>query len=137
MSAKAVAVEIPRMGSPPFRLKCSIQGHGLGGPETTITGHSRKGTNAIGEGFCILLLRVESARIVPAGGKRANLLRSQSQNSRRIWNAIMRGVLSPPNPTPSRPVGGEVVYVSAPKPVWVEGFPGMPASTMLGSPKFG
>ena len=49
----------------------------------------------------------------------------------------MRGVLSPPNPTPSRPVGGEVVYVSAPNPVWVEGFPGMPASTMLGSPKFG
>ena len=29
------------------------------------------------------------------------------------------------------------MYVSAPKPVCVEGFPGMPASTMLGSPKFG
>jgi hypothetical protein len=28
----------------------------------------------------------------------------------------MRGVLSPPNPTPSKPVGGEVVYVSAPNP---------------------
>ena len=27
--------------------------------------------------------------------------------------------------------------MSAPKPVCVEGFPGMPASTMLGSPKFG
>jgi hypothetical protein len=34
----------------------------------------------------------------------------------------MRGVLSPPKPTPSKPVGGEVVYVSAPKPVWVSGF---------------
>ena len=31
------------------------------------------------------------------------------QNSRRAWKAIMRGVLSPPRPTPSRPVGGEVV----------------------------
>ena len=49
----------------------------------------------------------------------------------------MRGLLSPPNPTPSKPVGGEVVYVSAPKPLCVEGFPGMPASTMLGSAKFG
>src|ERR1700680_3102671 len=49
----------------------------------------------------------------------------------------MRGVLSPPNPTPSRPVGGEVVEVSAPNPVCVVGFPGMPASTMLGRPKFG
>ena len=49
----------------------------------------------------------------------------------------MRGLLSPPNPTPSSPVGGEVVYVSAPNPVCVEGFPGIPASVMLGSPKFG
>jgi len=49
----------------------------------------------------------------------------------------MRGVLSPPNATPSRPVGGEVVYVSAPNPVWVEGFPGIPARTLLESPKFG
>jgi len=49
----------------------------------------------------------------------------------------MRGVLSPPKPTPSKPVGGEVVEVSAPNPVWVVGFPGMPASTMLGSAKFG
>jgi hypothetical protein len=30
------------------------------------------------------------------------------QNSMRIWNAIIRGVLSPPKPTPSKPVGGEV-----------------------------
>ena len=30
------------------------------------------------------------------------------QNSRRAWNAIIRGELSPPNPTPSSPVGGEV-----------------------------
>src|ERR1700722_11711460 len=59
------------------------------------------------------------------------------QNSRANRKAIMRGVLSPPKPTPSNPVGGEVVYVSAPNPVWVEGFPGMPASTMLGSPKLG
>src|ERR1700733_8578261 len=59
------------------------------------------------------------------------------QNSSRAWNAIMRGVLSPPSPTPSRPVGGEVVYVSAPNPVCVEGCPGMPASTTLGNPKFG
>ncbi len=30
------------------------------------------------------------------------------QNSSRAWNAIMRGELSPPKPTPSSPVGGEV-----------------------------
>jgi hypothetical protein len=30
------------------------------------------------------------------------------QNSTRAWNAIMRGELSPPNPTPNSPVGGEV-----------------------------
>ena len=30
------------------------------------------------------------------------------QNSSRAWNAIIRGELSPPNPTPSSPVGGEV-----------------------------
>ena len=39
----------------------------------------------------------------------------------------MRGELSPPSPTPSNPVGGEVVEVSAPKPVCVEGLPGIPA----------
>ena len=39
----------------------------------------------------------------------------------------MRGELSPPRPTPSKPVGGEMVLVSAPKPVWVAGFPGVPA----------
>ena len=49
------------------------------------------------------------------------------QNSRRAWNAIIRGELSPPSPTPSRPVGGEVAYVKAPKPVWVDTLPGMPA----------
>ncbi len=49
----------------------------------------------------------------------------------------MRGVLSPPKPTPSRPVGGDVVEVNAPNPVWVEGFPGIPACTTLGSAKFG
>jgi len=60
-----------------------------------------------------------------------------AQNSNLAWNAIIRGLLSPPNPTPSKPVGGEVLYVSAPKPVCVEGFPGIPASTMVGSAKFG
>src|ERR1017187_3935216 len=30
------------------------------------------------------------------------------QNSNRAWNAIIRGELSPPNPTPNSPVGGEV-----------------------------
>ena len=49
----------------------------------------------------------------------------------------MRGELSPPKPTPNKPVGGEVVYVSAPKPTCVEGLPGTPASTMLGNPKLG
>ena len=39
----------------------------------------------------------------------------------------MRGELSPPSPTPSNPVGGEMVLVSAPKPVWVAGLPGVPA----------
>ncbi len=48
----------------------------------------------------------------------------RGQNSRRDWKAIMRGELSPPRPTPRRPVGGEVVYVRAPKPVWVAGFAG-------------
>lgn len=66
-----------------------------------------------------------------------NISRSESQNSRRNWNAVMRGALSPPKPTPSKPVGGEVVEVSAPNPVWVEGLPGMPARTMLGSAKSG
>ena len=44
----------------------------------------------------------------------------------------MRGELSPPSPTPSSPVGGEVVLVSAPKPVCVERFPGIPAITIRG-----
>ena len=34
-------------------------------------------------------------------------------------------------------VGGAVVEVSAPNPVWVEGLPGMPAYTIVGSAKFG
>jgi hypothetical protein len=59
------------------------------------------------------------------------------QNSNRDWKAIIRGLLSPPKPTPSKPVGGEVVYVSAPNPLCVEEFPGIPACTMLGSAKFG
>jgi hypothetical protein len=36
----------------------------------------------------------------------------------------MRGVLSPPKPTPSRPVGGEVVDVSAPNPALGGGLSG-------------
>ena len=50
-----------------------------------------------------------------------------NQNSNRAWNAIMRGELSPPSPTPSKPVGGEVVDVKAPKPICVDGLPGIPA----------
>jgi len=68
---------------------------------------------------------------------RVSISRSEAQNSRRNWNAIIRGVLSPPKPTPSNPVGGDVLNVIAPKPVSVEGFPGIPANTMLGSAKFG
>src|ERR1700677_1908337 len=49
------------------------------------------------------------------------------QNSILPWKAIMRGELSPPNPTPSNPVGGEIVLVKAPKPVCVAGLPGVPA----------
>ena len=62
---------------------------------------------------------------------------SRSQNSSLAWNAIMRGELSPPSPTPSSPVGGEVVDVMAPNPVCVAGFPGMPATTIDGNEKFG
>jgi hypothetical protein len=61
----------------------------------------------------------------------------KDQNSTRAWKAIIRGLLSPPNPTPSKPVGGDVVLVSAPNPLCVEGLPGMPACTKLGSAKFG
>ena len=48
----------------------------------------------------------------------------------------MRGELSPPSPTPSNPVGGDVVDVRAPKPVCVLGSPGTPAIA-VGSAKFG
>ena len=37
------------------------------------------------------------------------MCRGAAQNSSRVWNATMRGLLSPPKPTPSKPVGGEVV----------------------------
>lgn len=66
--------------------------------------------------------------------------RTRGEQSSRIPAVIetqSSAGLSPPNPTPSRPVGGEVVYVSAPNPVWVEGSAGIPARTMFGSPKFG
>jgi len=35
----------------------------------------------------------------------------------------MRGELSLPSPTPTRPLGGEMVLVRAPKPLWVAGLP--------------
>ena len=35
-------------------------------------------------------------------------LLSPLQNSSRAWKATIRGELSPPNPTPSSPVGGAV-----------------------------
>lgn len=54
-------------------------------------------------------------------------IRIVAQNSILPWKAIMRGELSPPSPTPSSPVGGEIVLVIAPKPVWVAGSPGVPA----------
>jgi uncharacterized glyoxalase superfamily protein PhnB len=47
----------------------------------------------------------------------------------------MRGELSPPRPTPSRPVGGEIVLVSAPNPVCVAGSPGMPPLVIAGQSK--
>jgi hypothetical protein len=48
----------------------------------------------------------------------------------------MRGELSPPSPTPSSPVVGEIVLVSAPNPVCVAGLPGVPA-WLVGNAKFG
>src|ERR1039458_6845056 len=58
------------------------------------------------------------------------------QNSIRPSNAIMRGELSPPNPTPSSPVGGEIVLSKVPN---LGGMysPGTPASTLPGSVKLG
>ena len=47
----------------------------------------------------------------------------------------MRGEVSPPSPTPSSPVGGEVVLCSVPN--LAMGEPGTPACTVLGSAKFG
>jgi len=38
----------------------------------------------------------------------ADRLYPRLQNSSRASNAIIRGELSPPNPTPNSPVGGEV-----------------------------
>src|ERR1022692_3628821 len=52
-----------------------------------------------------------------------------AQNSSFACTAIIRGELSPPNPTPSSPVGGDVVELIAPKPVCVAGCPGIPATT--------
>src|SRR5580700_3232261 len=47
----------------------------------------------------------------------------------------MRGEVSPPSPTPSSPVGGEVALSSVPNLAICE--PGTPAWTVLGSAKFG
>jgi hypothetical protein len=46
----------------------------------------------------------------PEGDPRGRLMKMlrRLQNSSRAWNAIIRGELSPPNPTPSSPVGGAV-----------------------------
>ena len=70
-----------------------------------------------------------SAAFILAGALLLRVVRVKDpcQNSSRAWKATMRGELSPPSPTPSSPVGGEVVYVSAPKPVCVDGLPGTPA----------
>src|SRR5271156_6177094 len=57
------------------------------------------------------------------------------QNSILPWKAIMRGEVSPPRPTPSSPVGGEVVLCSVPN--LAMGEPGTPACTVLGSAKLG
>lgn len=47
----------------------------------------------------------------------------------------MRGEVSPPSPTPSKPVGGEVVLYNVPNLDIAE--PGAPACTVVGSAKFG
>jgi len=44
----------------------------------------------------------------PQFDESVNVLPWDAQNSSRAWTAIIRGELSPPNPTPSKPVGGEV-----------------------------
>ena len=54
--------------------------------------------------------RVADARrmrnIIPLSRK---ICKYGNQNSSRAWNAIICGELSPPSPTPRRPVGGETV----------------------------
>jgi hypothetical protein len=72
-------------------------------------------------------LRAEefSFRVGPSFGIRSPMI--IIQNSIRAWNAIIRGELSPPKPTPRSPVGGDVVNVREPKPVCVAGLPGIPA----------
>jgi hypothetical protein len=51
------------------------------------------------------------------------------------WSAALHMLRGGARQHKSDPVGGAVVYVRAPKPVWVEGFPGMPANATLGRPK--
>lgn len=58
------------------------------------------------------------------------------QNSILPWKAIMRGELSPPRPTPSKPVGGEIVLSNVPNRAGMKP-PGTPAWTELGSAKLG
>ena len=48
----------------------------------------------------------------------------------------MRGELSPPRPTPSSPVGGEMVLSRVPNAGGMYS-PGTPASTLLGNAKLG
>ena len=45
---------------------------------------------------------------VQAADKVTMVIAVCAQNSSRAWKAIMRGLLSPPSPTPSKPVGGKL-----------------------------
>src|ERR1700728_556797 len=65
-----------------------------------------------------------------------NLADECFQNSIRARKAIMRGELSPPSPTPKRPVGGEIVLSRVPNFGGIYS-PGTPASTLLGNAKLG
>jgi hypothetical protein len=82
-----------------------IQGHGL---KSVRCSGANRGSSGCKDRAC---LPDGSAR--PHGDERGLEDREASQpgiqNSTRACNAIMRGELSPPKPTPSRPVGGEVV----------------------------
>jgi hypothetical protein len=67
-----------------------------------------------GGSICLIEFRSQRCRFAHL---RTGDFHAVCQNSRRAWNATIRGELSPPRPTPNNPVGGAVVDVSAPKPV--------------------